>query len=459
MKRRIAVLLILAMVICLAGCKEDEEKKGGKKREVTEAATGEPTATPESTPTSEPTEEITPTPDTPKLPHTELTEGPFFAVGTSMDGTAYVGDREPAFTSGVDFIYLTEDGYTELSESLRKENNIHSESAAYYQNEMLKKLSEQTERFDHGWYYSDKIMPIRNDSAVFSYIRDLKEYNGVVADEMMTGYSFDTKTGAQLDITDVITDTEVLEEAMRKSIEEKYGSRNVLLDNWDSIFTQLFDFGHYDWVYGNEGIEYWINMEYLTENLSELHAGTLKVTVHPEIFKEQYVGAYADGLLKEREGKVNPKEAQSPIYEEVLLKLISGVGTMTFDECTLCLDMTDLSYSSVSLEDAVEEQPNITFYDPVSGDKIYLLFWPEDETNLNGKQTLSLLYIMPFKINGFVLVTDNYHSTGVEYDVVDRSFPQKEGLPSQRTVTFADIEDALAVLLQGFYLYYPDLFG
>jgi len=464
MKRRIALLLILAMAVCLVGCKE--EKKGGTKEEekVTEAVTDTPTATPENTATPEPTKEITPmpTPDTAKLPHTELTEGPLYAIGTSTDGTAYAdtytSPNQPAFTSSVDFIYLTEDGYPGLAARMKEENNQHSESGAYYQNEILKILSVQTERFDKWLYYIDRITPYRNDSAVFSYTRSLSKNNGTIVTEDLTGYSFDTKTGELLDITDVIKDTDVLQEAMRAGIEAEYGNKNVLLDSWDNVFTQLFGFRHYGWVYADEGIEYWIEMEYMTDDLTELYKGTLKVAEHPELFAEQYVGAYADGMLKEREDKADPKEAQTPIYEEILLKLIAGVGTMTYDECTLCLDMTDLSYTFVAPGEAEEVQPNISFYDPTNGDKIQLMFWPKNENDPTGVQTLSLLYVLPFKLDGFLLVTDNYHTSTVEYDVVDRSFPQKDGLPSQRTVSFVNIEEALAVLLQGFYLYYPELY-
>ena len=460
MKRSIAVLLLLAMVLCLAGCGEKQKSKTEGEK-VTPTATEGPTGTPESTPSPEPTEEVTPTPDPSKLPHTELTEGPYYAIGTTMDGSAYLGSatsNQPAFATGIDFIYLTEEGYPELAQRLKDENIQHSESGAYYQDEILKILSEQTERFDKGWYYFDQIMPERNDSAVFSYTRSLREYNGVIATENVTGYVFDTKTGEPLDITDVIKDTDVLQEEMRACIEAQYGGKNVLLDSWDNVFTQLFGFGHYGWVYSDDGIEYWVEMEYLTENLTELYRGTLKVTEHPELFTEQYVGDFTGDLLKEREDRVDPKTAQSPVYEEVLLELIAGVGALNFDECTTLLDMTDLSYSPVPPEEAEEEQPNITFYDPTNGDKIYMLFWPKDGVNMTGENTLSLLYVMPAKTNGFLLVTDNYHSSSVEYDVIDRSFPEKDGLPSQRTVTFADVEGALAVLLQGFYLYYPELF-
>jgi hypothetical protein len=210
MKRRIALLLILAMAVCLVGCKE--EKKGGTKEEekVTEAVTGTPTATPENTATPEPTKEITPmpTPDTAKLPHTELTEGPLYAIGTSTDGTAYAdtytSPNQPAFTSEIDFIYLTEDGYPGLAARMKEENNQHSESGAYYQNEILKILSVQTERFDKWLYYIDRITPYRNDSAVFSYTRSLSKNNGTIVTEDLTGYSFDTKTGEPLDWTDHI---------------------------------------------------------------------------------------------------------------------------------------------------------------------------------------------------------------------------------------------------------------
>ena len=131
---------------------------------------------------------------------------------------------------------------------------------------------------------------------------------------------------------------------------------------------------------------------------------------------------------------------------------------MTYEECTYSLDLTDLSYTFVAPGEAEEVQPNISFYDPMNGDKIQLMFWPKNENDPTGVQTLSLLYVLPFKLDGFLLVTDNYHTSTVEYDVVDRSFPQKDGLPSQRTVSFVNIEEALAVLLQGFYLYYPELY-
>lgn len=464
MKRKVALLLILAMALCLVGCKEEKKEQEKGNGRVTEAVTGTPTATPENTATPEPTKEITPmpTPDTAKLPHTELTEGPLFAIGTTMDGTAYadtyISPNLPAFTSEIDFIYLTEDGYPDLAARMKEENNRHNESGAYYQDEILKLLSVQEERFDKGWYYRDRIKAFRNDSAVFSYTRSLSEFNGVVATEDLTGYSFDTQTGELLDITDVINDTDVLQEAMRAGIEAEYGNKNVLDASWENVFTQLFGFRHYGWVYADEGIEYWIEMEYMTDDLTELYKGTLKVAEHPELFAEQYVGAYADGMLKEREDKADPKEAQTPIYEEILLKLIAGVGTMTYEECTLSLDMTDLSYTFVAPGEAEEVQPNISFYDPMNGDKIQLMFWPKNENDPTGVQTLSLLYVLPFKLDGFLLVTDNYHTSTVEYDVVDRSFPQKDGLPSQRTVSFVNIEEALAVLLQGFYLYYPELY-
>ncbi len=93
----------------------------------------------------------------------------------------------------------------------------------------------------------------------------------------------------------------------------------------------MFGFGHYEWVYGNDGIDYWIEAKYLIDGLEETVEGRFRVLDYPEAFVEKYVGAYADGLVGGREIN-DPADARTPIYEDVVMKLVSGVGTMSFEE-------------------------------------------------------------------------------------------------------------------------------
>lgn len=452
MKKITAVFIILVMVLCLAGCKESDETGKKRNNRSTEAVTpnGAESATPVPSGNGV---------DTPKLPHTDLTPGPVYRKG-SVTYENFFGDLEhPLFRSQTDFIYIVEDGFPKLAEKMKAENIIHGECEAYYREEMRKKLQDPNEDIRSDLFYDDVIWDGRSDSAVFAFIRVLREYNGAVLEETMTGHSYDTQTGEELSVSDVLNDTDVFAEAMKQRIREEYESRDILPEYWEESFTRMFGFGHYEWVYGNDGIDYWIEAKYLIDGLEETVEGRFRVLDYPEAFVEKYVGAYADGLVGGREIN-DPADARTPIYEDVVMKLVSGVGTMSFEECIECLNQTEYAYTSVSPEEAEEweQQPEIDFYDPVNGDRFNLFFWPKDMQDVYSSQTLSMFRILPVHLDGFLLVSDGYHENEVRYSVIDRSFTQKDGLSDQRAVEFPSFEEALDVMLQGFYLYYPEVY-
>ena len=447
MKKLTGFCMLLVLVLCLWGC----AGKGNK-------GTGKVTEKPEEKPTTEPSN--TPTP-TLKVP--EVFEGPSFVFGTSEDDSMYstLSTRPDrlAFLSSVDYIYLTEPGYEKLAETLK----AHNTESFRRGKQMLEQVSEWqetvTEKYDDAWYYYDSITPCRNDSLVFSFIRTTRTFMGGLTEARSTGYSYDTNTGALLELADIIRNISRLEELIIKDLGNQFANpEEVFLDDWKLTVSQILLQGKLVWVAVDDGIQYRIPAgEIAARSRGEIE-GTIRIRSNPEVFTEKYIGAYEGFEKKAREDRVDPKEALSPLYDRIIPTLVDGIGSMSYAEATLYLDSTDLSYNFVSPDELVESNPEIEFYDPQNGDKIYMMFWPADLKKQDAPWTLSIMYISPFKLDGFLLADDTYHEKKPEIRIIDRSFPKKDGIITQRTVSFERLEDAMAVLTQGFYLYYPELY-
>lgn len=456
MKKLIAFVLTAILIVCVAGCGKGNDDEGNKRKKATEAPT--------ETPTVGPTDEPTPVPK----PVVSVEEGPCYAVGRAVDDVVFYYHEEQIYTTSVDILYITEDGYDALAGEIKKLNNenyvnvrkmqtaVREWAAARDEQEALTGVAQTAvER----WHYNTQIVPFRDDSVVLSFIRKIDTVTDGMPLTVREGYSLKTATGEALTLSEVIRDKDGLKKAIRDEILEKYASAAVLVDNWEAVVDEAVDKNTLSFVCSDLGIFYWFESGQLFRNSSIQHDGTVLITEHPSVFAEEYAGPYEDGMKKKRADRNDPMESFTQIYDSVMPRLFNGVGKLSYAECAEILGQAGIQYDGLDETEApdFEQQPNIYFFDPMNGDKIEMIFWPDDMNNISGRQSITMIYVIPSHMDGFLLVDDRYHETDVMFRVIDRSFADDEGPGGQMAVSFPNWQEALGVLAQAFYLYYPEL--
>ena len=456
MKKLIALLLTAIMIVCAAGCGKGNDDGADKRKKATEAPT--------ETPTAEPTAEPTPAPK----PVVSVEEGPSFAVGRAVDDIVFYHHEEQIFTTSLDFIYITEDGYDALAAAVKKLGNENYVNVRRAQTAILE-WSEETDRQEEQTgitqtvterrHYNTQIVPFRNDSVVFSFIQKVESVSDGMPQTSRKGYSLKTATGEALTLSEVIKDKEELKKAICEEISTKYAAAAVLVDNWEQVVSEAVDKNTLPFVCSDLGIFYWFEDGQLFRNTSLQHDGTVLIEEHPGAFAEEYAGPYEDGMKKVRTDRQDPQEAFTEIYDYLMPRLFNGVGKLDYSECAALLTEKGIEFSGLNEKEAeyYEMQPHIYFYDPMNGDKIELIFWPDNREAGSSRQSITMIYVMPAHMDGFVLVDDRYHEMEVMYRVIDRSFKDENGFSGQMAVSFPNWQEALGVMVQSFYLYYPEL--
>lgn len=227
MKRQVAGLLTAAMLLSLVGCsKESEEtkKKKKKKKPTTESSETEVTDPSESTEdttasTSDSSDETLPTPPSPSsfiLTHDlKMLNMENYAIERAYGEMSSALGEEYFFTidEQCDYYTLMTDGYPVLAESVEQIfNDQQWEFDAKY-DEALAAFPDFLSSLEPGsqpyidTYISNASVVVRADEQVlsfscFEYDYDFFDYQNW----NLSYYSFDSKTGKKLSLSDVVTD-------------------------------------------------------------------------------------------------------------------------------------------------------------------------------------------------------------------------------------------------------------
>lgn len=455
MKKMTAFLLIAVMIFSLTACGDREEKSPrGKKRngaspKATATVTPSPTATPEPTPsptaTPEPTPSPTATPEltltpeltatpeltlTPELTATpELTptpapisearvwKGPMYAIGKVTDefglsSKHYIGDGD-SFIGSVDMIYITEAGFEKLALSLHEANA----DAYSYVNEGRRTAMEQQpledENYSDPWFTTTAVKMIRNDSAVFSYIRTNDSYMGGTSEyRYEEGYSFDTVNGKAINITSYVTDIVKLNEIVVTCIEGMSSVKDDLWEDWDYLVSNQLSMNTARWVATDYGLDVW----FTSGTLAPYVCGDIRISVsvmdYPDLFTEKYIGAYGELMPKDREQNSIASQNNFELFDGMIGPLVDGIGSMTWEECKEHLVASGIpEWEGKDFEEATqcEVQPYLEFTDWVNGDHVYLSFWQSDDKDFYSEQTLTSITVDRKNLDTRLIIRDRNH--------------------------------------------------
>lgn len=141
-----------------------------------------------------------------------------------------------------DGLYIKDEGYEKLNEALA-ENNCRSWRTMY---ENRYRMGEELEAFikeggDYAlgyfpWTYENTATVRRADDRVFSFVRNSYTYlGGAHPSTELMGYSYDTKSGKALLISDVVTNQDKFYERVNEKLHENENLQSGGYENWQEI--------------------------------------------------------------------------------------------------------------------------------------------------------------------------------------------------------------------------------
>ncbi|MCQ2422572.1 MAG: hypothetical protein MJ064_06225 [Lachnospiraceae bacterium] len=454
MKKFMAVLLVLGMLLSLTACGEKEETSGGQKRNP--AATSTPTAAPTNEPEKTPTPEVTPSPTptpTPAMPG--LVEGPRFITGYNEDIAYWIGyysphkDGEPLFQGCYDKIYLTEEGYEGLGKALRERNaqNLEDLMVWYEEAKMLgDEADNEKNRIETDqWYYNEKMAQYRNDSLVFSFKENVSRFLGYEAYQYSRGLNYNTKTGDLYTIDDVVIDSDALitylaQELMKNPVSESEASLETLKEE----LYGLYEYGYLEFLLTEDGAEVW----YYRNLVAPTTAGEIRFEIKASdgILKAEF--ASAKNVAKRE--KQSTQSYRSDYLNIILPNTANKYNTMTYDEGIALMTAYGVPYTTISPKTAVMEMEQCCIeVKDVNGDVIYVEFEP---LTVDSPDFVLLDVIIANELTGkyVVLGTDYMNRSLTRYFVVEVDDNETRSWTDFRTW-----EDAIDVANITHRFYYP----
>lgn len=446
MKKLLSILLTIALLLGLTACGE-EASKSGKRRDPASGEKVTPTASPEATPTVSP--ETTPTPEpTPALPKVAAKEGPLYAIGADPYAFEYYSDNYTgegaAFQNHIEYIYLLEVNYQKLADRLFKENQALAQYADGVRKDAAAFLAQSHEKFDYAWFVDSKVEVSRADSAVFSYKRSYSTYlGGAHPFSYAESFNIDTAQGTTITLSAYVKDTAELAEVVVEGI-KKQGDANLLWDGWEKgVFAGVKD-GTANWIATKDGVTIWYN----PGDIAAYAAGSITVSVnvsdYPELFVEQYIGAYGNQQLEKVTHQL-ATEGLSAFYTEVLPAICDGMGTATWKDIRAILDAKGILYEGLDDDEALEYEMQPFFKLKEGKEEFYLYFFPrpDDAMRVN---VLSSVDVRRDDFESFALVEDYYHTTKPQFQFVDWAIFEFPVAPA-----FGTLSDMLNVLFAEIY--------
>ncbi len=298
MKRLFSALLAAALLLSLTAC-------GGKN---TDKSTENPTGS-----QSQGDASVEKNPEDP----TGADTVPAVVPLRIMKGNGYCenweGEASQLVTAGWEELKLIDD-YPELADALFELNNDQSVGGYSFVHEWLPAAQEhlaQSPEYFGGYTFESRYTVQRADSLILSIREDHSAYTGGVHPNYgAVGMTYDTATGVRLELTDVLTDTDSLDEILTEKIREKYS-----FDSFDGLHELLMDYApeDYDWTLSYQGITFYFDPYEIAPFAAGLLTATIWFDEMPELFRGEYMvlpqGGYAMAL---------------PYYDDVEVDLYLG---------------------------------------------------------------------------------------------------------------------------------------
>jgi hypothetical protein len=136
----------------------------------------------------------------------------------------------------------------------------------------------------------------RADSAVLSFLESYSTYaGGAHPDTLFYSHSYDSATGAELKLGDVITDTSVLPKLLEEKLDQAYGSDTWLVDSVADTISEAIKGGAdamtLTWTLGHDGITFWFEPDSLAPHAAGSQQVTLQYDAYRDLFSEKYCNA------------------------------------------------------------------------------------------------------------------------------------------------------------------------
>ena len=232
------------------------------------------------------------------------------AVSGDYDGE-WDDDQVPVITSRCDRVFVQGDGHEALKKALSGKNDemaaAHKKEYEEYRQEALDMRKELTDqKFTYVCNY--EFRPIRFDGAVAS-MSWMKYYDlgGAHPSTYNAYYNFDTRTGKQLALSDVVKDMDGFTTYVKNELADR-AARGELFDGYEETVDDMFAGTDpeqtLEWAVTEKGVSVYFE-EYM---IAPYAAGEIEVAVpfkdHEEMFDGSYVGSQSDGWAK----KITPWE-------------------------------------------------------------------------------------------------------------------------------------------------------
>lgn len=253
MKRKLAVVLVLTMMMGVVGCERVSEEGTQEDARQTQEVVSEEELTEKVEAASE--EELTTEQEAPEISVTyeteedekELDDGKVYMRFSYMNPTVTISNSEEAQANiQADFDVRKEEFDINASE-------IEAEAKSYYDSDDMGDVG--------GYSYAISYSNIRVDAAVISVIQMVSSYMGGAHGYVYTsGLNYDSKTGEILTLDNITTDKEAFLEKVKEVIIEKCDNGEykeaVFPDYKDYVDGILVDD---NWYFDEEGITFLAN--------------------------------------------------------------------------------------------------------------------------------------------------------------------------------------------------------
>ena len=205
-------------------------------------------------------------------------------------------DQKTLFSSKVAQIKLMDDSHEKLQDALKALN----QSALDDQKSVIDENKEYAEQEyasnpDMVEYTFDRdILVARSDETVLSMaVMEGSYLGGAHPFGMTTGRTYDTQTGKELSLKDVVSDYDGIYEYVKKQLEENYDQSMFFEDYQDTLQKMFYDesgdYGTVQWTISQTGLSIYFNQY----DLAPYVAGSQQVDIsfkdQPQLFQSKYV--------------------------------------------------------------------------------------------------------------------------------------------------------------------------
>ncbi|SEQ89830.1 Protein of unknown function [Lachnospiraceae bacterium NE2001] len=256
-------------------------------------------------------------------------DGPFIYAKSICH---YINDDDHyrLYTINEDQLFLapgTEEQFPGIKKALDDFNSKNNLDLSYVEDDVLDMVKEQAQGYKeegssfNGYYNKSKAYITRVDDQVISMITYSEDYEGGVHGMYgFGGYVYDSQTGGELKLTDVVSSIDSLEEAAIQVFRRDYfevGMMNSGVE--DNIVASFDDLDLLNWSLGPTSLNLYYNPYAIASYAEGIQILRIRYEDYPDLFNKGYGASEGDWIMKLEE------EYSTELYED-----ISGDGAVDF---------------------------------------------------------------------------------------------------------------------------------